>query len=256
MPLSPSSDNLLLGNYACYLAELDGSGLPMGERHVGNASAISLQVEPDILEKNERMTSARGLYKQVARQTKMSLKLTLDEITIENLQLGVLGSAVAFGQSNGGLTNHEISSAPEQGLYYATGKRNISDVTVQWDGDPMTEGTDYTVDAANGRIYVVPGGAIGNGAALTVSCDYAETTSRTVRLGTDPNLRRYVRLVGDPTTGATHDYEFWNVQLSPDGELALISDEFASIGLTGAVTLDSTNHPNEPFGRAIERVAA
>jgi hypothetical protein len=256
MPLSPSSDNLLLGNYACFLAELDGSGLPLGERHVGNASAITLQVEPDILEKNERMTSARGLYKQVARQTKMTLKLTLDEITVENLSLGVLGSLVAFGQSSGTLTDHEVTADSVKGLYYSTGKRSISSVSVKADSVTQTVGEDYTVDAANGRIYIVPTGGIADGATVTVSCSYAAVASNTVRLGTDPNLRRYVRLVGDPTTGATHDYEFWNVQLSPDGELALISDEFASIGLTGAVTLDSTNHPNEPFGRAIERVAA
>lgn len=254
--LSPDAANLLVGNFQVFFAELDADGLPLGERHVGNCSSISLALEPDVLEKFERMTSARGLYKRTNKQTKVTLKFTLDEITVDNLAAGVLGSLVAFGQSSGTLTDYQVTGDSVQGLWYSTGKRGLSAVTVDDDAVLATLGDDYTVDAANGRIYIVPGGAIDDGSIVTVSATVAAVASKTVRLAQDVDFRRYIRLIGDPTTGATHDAEFWNVQLQPDGEIALITDDFASIALTGSVMLDTRNHASEPFGRIIERAAA
>lgn len=255
MARTPSGDNLLLGNYDVYFAELDANGLPLGQRHVGNVSAASIGITPDVLEKKERMTSARGTYKKVTRSTDVVLKLTLDEIVPENLVAALFGTQVAFGQASGTLTDAVVTSSSVQGLWYNVGKRALSGITVKDDTVSRTLNTDYRVDVDTGRVYIVPGGAIVNGSEITISCSHAAVSSNVVRALTDTEVNRYVFLKGDPTTGATHDYEFWNVAFVPDGELALITDEFATIQLNGGVQADTTNHASEPYFRVIERVA-
>ena len=254
--ISPDSDQLLRGNFSVYFAELNSSGVPQGERHVGNCSAISLTAEPDVITKEQRMTSPRGPYKEVSRSVKITAAFTLDEITMENLGLFGLGEVVAHGQGASTLVDHEVTASSKQGYYYSVGKRDISSVTVEADGDAVTLGDDYTVDAAQGRIYIVPGGAITDGLPVTVSCSYAAVTSKTMRLATATNTKHYVRLVGDPDDGPTHDVELWCVKLVPAGAFDLITDEFASIALTGTVYNDKANHSSAPYGHIIERTAA
>ncbi len=252
----PAADNLILGNFNCYFGEIGAGGLPTSLRHVGNVSNLTVTPEVEVLEKDERMTSARGLYKRVVRKTKVTIKFTLDEITMENLQLGMLGTLVEFGQGSSTLTDFELTDDSKQGHYYRVGKRSLSSVVVKDDGTAATLTTDYTVDAARGLVYIVPGGGIVDGSTIAISATVAAVTAKTVRVGQDTNIERYVFLKGDPTTGATQDFEFWKVSLAPEGEFALITDEFATLQLTGAVQLDSTNHASDPFGRIIEHEAA
>jgi hypothetical protein len=256
MARSPDSSNLLLGNFSVYVAELTAGGLPKGERHVGNCSNVTLNTTPDKLTKRENMTSARGVYKEVTRSTETIIKLTMDEITVENLALALYGTIASLAQSGAAVTAYEIE-AVQQGLYYSVGKRSISLVTVEpsGGGTPYVLNDDYTIDAAQGRIYIVPSGGIADGTDIQVDFTHAAVTSSTIRLGKDPNIRRYVRFVADPTCGSSNDWEFWNVQMIPSGDLGLITDEFMSIEITGTSQLDSTNHPDEPYGRMIERVA-
>jgi hypothetical protein len=257
MARSPDSSNLLLGNFSVYVAELTAGGLPKGERHVGNCSNVTLNTTPDKLTKRENMTSARGVYKEVTRSTETIIKLTMDEITVENLALALYGTIASLAQSGAAVTAYEIE-AVQQGLYYSVGKRSISLVTVEpsGGGTPYVVDDDYTIDAAQGRIYIVPGGGLADDADIQVDFTHAALTSNVLRGVTDTNPQRYIRMVGDPTTGATHDLEIWKGSFSPDGEFGLITDEFAALPVTITAQLDNVNHPDEPYYRLIERVAA
>jgi hypothetical protein len=56
--------------------------------------------------------------------------------------------------------------------------------------------------------------------------------------------------VPDPVTGPKIMLEVWNVSVSPEGALGLISEEFAQLSLTMAVQADEAGHPTEPLYRA------
>ena len=55
--------------------------------------------------------------------------------------------------------------------------------------------------------------------------------------------------VGQPDQGPGLVVQCWKVTLSLSGEVGLISEELASIPMTGEVLADDLNHPESPFFR-------
>ena len=55
--------------------------------------------------------------------------------------------------------------------------------------------------------------------------------------------------VGQPDQGPGLVVQCWKVTLSLSGEVGLISEELASIPMTGEVLADDLNHPASPFFR-------
>lgn len=252
MNITPSSDNILLGSGALF-ADIYKDGKLTGEFHFGNVTAFSVSTADEVKEKYGSMDKSRGLLKAVTTKRNITLKVTGDYFSPENLMLNTMGELGTFTQAAGSQAALTITTAAKKGRFYALAHRNVSNVVVKAGSTTFVENTDYAVDKVSGRVYVVPTGAITEGATLTASYDYATVSAQTIEGGKAVMIEAFIRFVGDPAAGPAYEVQVFKVQLTPDGELGFISDDFGSWSLTGKVLADTTRPANEsPYYKAIK----
>jgi hypothetical protein len=114
------------------------------------------------------------------------------------------------------------------------------------------KGTDYTIsttlkDDTIGRIYIDPTGTITEGETLKVSYAYGAATYTTISAFANTQLEGRLRFVSDNPAGSQQELEIWRVSLAPEGDTALIGDDWGSLGFTGEILKDETNHPTSPY---------
>ena len=252
--LAPNPGNLYIGRGKLYLDIFTaGTTTRTGELDLGNVTSLELTMKDDVKEKYESMDHSSLLYGRAPTRRTVEIKVVGDEYSLENLANVMMGDQGTISQTGATVTGETITASAVQGRYYPTAKRKISAVTVKVASVSKTLGTDYTIDAETGRIYIVPGGGIA--AAATVTCDYTYATIalKTVRAANQATLNGYLRFVGDPVVGPTYELEVWNINFTPEGNMGFIADDFGNWTLSGMCIADLINHPNEPYYRVINR---
>jgi len=88
---APNPANVLLGRGKVFLDNLDALGNRTGMQDLGNCTAVQTENKVEIKEKYESMDPASSLYARgVTRQT-VSIKITGDEFTLDNIARAMLG---------------------------------------------------------------------------------------------------------------------------------------------------------------------
>ncbi len=234
MTNTPSADNLLIGRGEAYLAEI-ANGTLGGEEHLGNLSSLSIAVAQETREKYESMTHQSALYDRVVVRTTYTMTLTGDEFSLGNVKRLLAGGLGTLTQATGSVNDETLTANAQPGLFYPLAKRKVSNVVVSVAGAAKVEGTDYTVDARTGRIFIVPTGSIAKGDSVAVDYDYATLSLSTVEAGTNPTQYAMFRFISDNVRGKQKEVLVPKVQLTADGELGLITDDYGNWTLTASV---------------------
>lgn len=108
------------------------------------------------------------------------------------------------------------------------------------------QGVDYDVNVRSGLLRVREGCSA---ETVYVSADCEPCDARLVDALTASDVAGELLFVGQPDQGPGMVVQCWKVMLSLGGEVGLISEELASIPMTGEVLADSLNHPESPFFR-------
>lgn len=249
---TPDSRNIYIGTGEVWFDRFDASGLSTGYRHLGNVSKLEITPSITTIEKKSSMNAARAILQRAITETKMEAALTLDEFEKENVALALLGDASVFTQSSATKTDAALGVAAS-GRSLNTGYVNITVTAVKHSSTTYVLGTDYTVDAVSGMIYVVPGGAIVDGDALTWSGSVPAVSSYQVQGLSNGNITGALRFRSSiDAIGPRKVIDIWRLALSPDGALALLGDNFAEIGLKGEILPDSTKPAGQQFCRVID----
>lgn len=114
----------------------------------------------------------------------------------------------------------------------------------------LVKGTDYIIDSNVGRIRTLSPGVNMVGpfpTTLTVEGNALASTVTIIRGYTDTQIEGFMRFVSDNEVGTNLEAKIWRVKLQPDGEVAMIGDDFSTLTFTGEVLDDSINHPDAPF---------
>lgn len=254
MATAPSGDALLLGRGKVYFDRLTSAGVSTGERFLGNCDSLEITPANEVKEKRSSCEAAAGLLKRIVTQTTLDFSIQMNEVNKENLAAFLLGDNSTQVVAATPVVA-EAHTAPALGTYFQCGSatapaRNIGSVAVK--KAPSTVyvlNTDYTVDAVNGRIYVVPTGTIVPGDAITVDYTPVAHTYATVRAGVTPTIEGALRYITDNAVGPNADMYAWKVAITPDGALALLGDDFAAYKLKGGVLNMAETHPTEPYFR-------
>jgi hypothetical protein len=248
---APSSENLLLGKGQVFFDRFDINGVSTGLRHLGNVETLEITTADDNVDKFSSMTRSASLYKRVNRRRTVTMRLVGDEFHPENMALVMMGDQSTLAQPATAVAGEAVSPTTIPGMYYVTKKLGpISAVVVHFGAGVGVLNTDYAiVDPNVGLIRILPG-TILTGA---VTIDYTPTLysstagPQVVHGGTAGIIQGRILFLGDPTTGQAYKLEAWKCNVTPDGAVGLISDDYATMGLSLAILDDKVNHPASPL---------
>lgn len=251
---TPSTTNYDLGRGQLSIALLGSSGLPEIWRDLGNVPNFAFTVEAETL---EHFSSRSGLS---TRDLNIVTRLTaggsvvLEELSAENLALFLSGeTASVTNPAVAGISQYQATASLVKGRYYdiydtstgfpARDITEVGDVTVVHDlagaNDTLVEGTDYTVDLVNGRVFLLNSGSTaveGNTLHITLTADAAPTATIDTTKGLTQSSQTFaLKFISEnPVDGDKQIVvQFHKVRFQSDGELALITaDELASAPLS------------------------
>ncbi len=198
---------------------------------LGNAPSVTLSSET---EDKEHFSSREGLKikdQDIVIQLTHSMKFTLDEPIARNLSYFFLSEAPDDAQQSPGIATDEehIAYVPD---VLALGHRKISSVVVtDRSGPPPTvyaEGVDFEVDYENGLIYFLESGTIVDETEIYVSYEFPALKREYIKAGSLPTIKGHIQFLGQPPVGKKIDVKGY-VNLQPDGELDLISEDWTTI---------------------------
>ena len=257
-----NTDDYNVGRGKVYAAELDSNGIPKSYRFLGNATEFNLSMETETLEHQSSTGGLKVVDKEVVISQKVNLALTLDEINFENMALFFSGSVASFDNSQASAatpvsgTGNLVVDA--QGRWYDLYQTASGIPTSDSSGDRIydigavtisgaTEGTDFTVDHKMGRIFVIEGSSNLTVVGSPYDLDIAQNSSAAstvdeVRALTQTTTTVALKFISENPASGDHQTEvqFHQVNLKAEGDFGLISDEFTTMGLTGAAERNET----------------
>jgi len=258
---SVGNENYTLGRGEVHFARFVGATQePAGERYIGNTPELSLTIEQEVLDHFNSDHGIREKDESIALQVNRTGSFTTDNIKPPNVALFFFGTESTVTEVGETVVDETIL-AVEQGLTYQLGisttrpagaKGIVGDTddsnsagafTVQAynDSNSILPGsdsnsgnasyvavTDYVLDPELGRLYIVPGGGIADGASLVVNYTIKASTFSRVISGSQP-VEGAMRFIAFNPTGDDIDYYFPWVKVSPNGDYALKSDQWQTI---------------------------
>lgn len=280
-------NDYVLGRGIVYFASVNASGFPLEFRDLGNCPEFSASLESERIEHQSSRQGLKVTDKEVVISTSASITMTLDEINLDNLALFLSGDVSEFAQAGGsvlGVQNVVLSpadaGAPEtalgkwydlytradmsSGAAYPGNAADVRAYNLQTSGfaaektlsTALTEGVDYEVDYTMGRIFLFDTPA--NRAEFPLGTETMDVDFTT--LSTD--IQEAAGLTTSEISGALKfiqknaannsvqaEYHFHSVTLSPEGDLALIGDEFGTMQFTGKAEAREAVDPSAPVVR-------
>lgn len=217
----PTSRNIVLGSGRIFFD--DGTG----ELYLAETPGFELTVSPESIEIMSDDGPVAETLVNVSTKTTRNFKLSTKNIIAEALGMFLGADVASKTTAVASVTGKAINGgvAVEGGKWYQLGVdathpagiRAIGTVAIKT--APSTthvENTDYILDAALGRIYIVPGGGA-DGDIIT--SDYATTAVSWEQISTndDGPKRGALRYIADNTAGENRDVFIPVCVMEPDG---------------------------------------
>lgn len=214
--------NFVLGSgYAYFLPEAGG-----GERYLGDSPSISLNVTTETLAMFDSDTRIAVKVADVVTQITRVATTTIRSITPENLALFIGGEDETATQAVGAAIVQTGTAYFDRFLQLGSGAgdRNVTAVSVEFDvSGGGTLGTDYTLDAANGRIYFLSTGSFADGEGVEVTYSRpAKSFSRVTSADSVGQVGAF-RFISNNTYGDERSFYFPVCKITPEGDFALKS---------------------------------
>lgn len=197
-------------------------------------TAFTIQAANEVKERKSNLVGQSGKVRgSFARTNPTQVKISANAVNADLYALFLLATTAALNVT-GGTVSGESVNAMEHDKWYKLANANVSSVLIA----TKVEGTDFQVDPELGLIRTLSTGTIADNATSSVDYSYGAISGTDIRVGTQSKVD--VKLIGrlvNSETGAESILEVPKVTLSPDGEIALIGDDYQSLGLTGSCIL-------------------
>jgi hypothetical protein len=190
--------------------------------------------------------STRGTREQdrlINLSTERTASISCEDVSPENLALFFLGSSDVLTQASAtGKT--EVFTDVQVGRRYfigvtdtnPTGYRNLTTpVLTKSPSTVLVAGTDYTIDVQRGFIDLIEGGAVSDGDDLSLAFGVAAASRKQIISGAQSAAGAF-KFIAYPAEGDPIDFHMPSVEMSPNGDFALIADTaLQAIGLDVAI---------------------
>lgn len=261
---TPKTTDYNLGRGVVYLAPINASGYPQGWRDLGNTLSFKSNVTIEELIHRSSRAGLKTIDKKVTVSQDIQVSFECDELNFENFALFFSGTQDSFtNPAVAGFSEwvmvpdgelalgrwYDIKNSSHVRAYDIT----ASDVTVKTnEGSPVTLvlNTDYTIDATMGRIFIK---ATSTAAATSISGGKGLKVTLAAKAGAVTPISRVKGLTISPATYALKfvsenptnanqqtEFMFFQVTVTPDGDLEQIGDDWSKMGFKGAVEINTT----------------
>lgn len=216
-----------------FFDQFDANEALTGEVPFGNCPSFSVSIES---EKSDHYSSESGLRQKDASVTvevNRTATITCDNISAANLARYLAGTVETVTQEIGTVTDETITVY--EGRQYQLGRttsnpagvRNVTDVVVTNSAGTVTHvlNTDYAVDLELGRLQILAGGAIADAASIKVDYARPAKTWTRIKTGSNTELAGAIRVISDNASGENRDFYMPKVNLTPNGELPVVTSE-------------------------------
>lgn len=229
------ADGYVVGQGKIYLAPRNSTGRTGGYAWAGDADGFSLNASEDFLDFNESHSGARARVVHISLGKSAGFTLSLRRLDAVNLARAIHGTV---GTTAGATVTGEALSA-YNGSTIPLAFPGVSSVVINKAGTPLVLGTDYTVDAANGTITILPGStAVASpttATALTANYTYA-AYGGTVQALVNSNQEFSLRYDGfSQTDGSAIIVNLHRVTFDLASDIALIGTDVAALEVGGAI---------------------
>lgn len=210
-----------------------------GEDYLGNTPSADLSVETTSLDHFSAESGIREKDDTALVEITRKLAITADDISTANWSRFIVGAVSTKTQTATPVVAESLG-AVKQGRHYQlgalpanpSGVRGVSAVAVKVGAATKTITTDYTIDLALGRVYIVPGGTITDASVVTVDYTPAANTREQVISTSSASSAGSLRFVADNPKGVNRDIFLPSVLLKPTGTAKLKGEqaEFMQLG--------------------------
>ena len=229
------ANNVVIGAGEVFIDLYDADDNLTGERYAGDSASASLSVT------TERATVFSGdgavatQLVDVARSISRTLSLTLHDISVENLALFVAADAGGASDVATAVVDEEIKvyrgrwyqlgvSADKPGGVAAVSATSADTTVTNAGGTTIyTAGSDYTLDAERGRIYIEPDSNIAQGDTIKIDYTPVAGSRGTVLARELKQVRAALRYLETPMAGKGRNIYARLCSVGPSGEMALKS---------------------------------
>lgn len=209
-----------------------------GERFLGNVTAFTMTIESETLDHFASTAGLREKDDSVLLQINRTGAITTDNVSADNLSLFLQGSVSTVTQTATPVVDFPINGIVRDRWYQLgltpanpTGVRNVSAVTVTGPGGTpiYTLNTDFTLDAALGRLYIPATSTIPANANILVDFTPAANTRERLSSASLGSIDGALRFVARNPKGPVRDVYIPYCSLTPSGELGFISEEWLAM---------------------------
>jgi hypothetical protein len=242
----------MLGNGSILFDRFDASGNRQGFIHLGNCTKFDLDIKDDRAELYSSLNKTVTLIATALKKRQPTISITGTDFASDKMGLVMMSSGkTVLSISAGAVTGEALVgiTPTKKGKYFALANRSIDPATVvvKQGVTTLVVTTDYTVETTEGLIYFPATSGVDDTKAVTVDYSTLVKTYDQVAGGTQPILQGALRFVPDPSDGQKVSIDIWKVNLSPNGQIGLIADDYGNWTLDGAILDDTAHHPTAPF---------
>ena len=212
-----------------------GTQTESGFDDLGNVPEFNLSREIETLEHFSSREGVRTKDQSVMTQNMMTGNFIADEVRRQNLAyfLGGTGSLQTVASGTGVVTSVTATLGRSYQLGATTqnpmGVRDVTNVVVTRSSTTIAALDNYTVDAQSGMIAILEDAEdIDPGDDLTVTFDHGAFTRQLV-ITSDMEIQGALKFISKAPVGMKVDWYLPWVKLTPNGDMQVISEEWATI---------------------------
>jgi len=258
MPLPANGQNAKLGKGSLLLALWDANGDTNGFDFMGNANSIEVAAEATNVELFSSTQAAAPLLDRARTRISYTMTVSLNEFTKQNMEYFLAGERNTKVQGSATATPITFTDIVT-GRWYQLGARQVTNVVaVKVPGSGvLVLDTDYKLNTEFGIIQFLDSASLSDDDDVLVEFDNPALSIDQIRIAQAGTKYAHLLYLSDDANtqgnAAQDRLEIWKVDVSPEGGLQFISEEYGAFSLTMGAIDDSTNHPDDPFG-TLDRV--
>lgn len=224
--------------------------------HLGNCHKFEIEPKDDKAELVQALSPTPTLFAQAVKKRDLKIMIEGTDFSADHSDIYSLASGSAnLSVLATPVTNEVLVTAAQTvnalGRYFRLANPNVGTFTdLKQNSIALNNGTDYKViDLVHGIIYIPSTSTINTAGTQQITADYTPTAGTFAQVNghTVNFIQGHILFVPNPADGPNITADVWRVNLTQNGKIGLISDEYNNWTLEGTALDDTANHPTAPF---------